>query len=328
MSYQNQCKKRVIKGSELSTPILVPSFSSKGIRDIKKLHAYMKDSLTLASLVSAYDLYYNYINPLEIYESDVLFVDSGGYERDQEYDLANAYSEKYIPEIWTEEMHLTQIKKVELLGNVVLVNYDHEKKFTLSEQVERAEKFFELFPDFLSDFLCKPTNESHPYIDINNFCSNIQLMSSFSVIGFTEKELGKSILERCINIYKIRLELEKENIQTPIHIFGCLDPLNVLAYFMCGADIFDGLSWLRYSFENNVTTYLNSAAISSGKWHKEDSEMKVLSFSDNLQLLVRLTDKMNKFSEGYDWSTLGLEGATVEQLKGLIKRVEEMVGGK
>lgn len=288
----------------------------------------MKGNLTLASLVSAYDLYYDYINPLEIYESDILFVDSGGYERDQEHDLSNVYSGKYTPEKWTEEMHLEEIKKVDLLGNIVLVNYDHEKKFALSEQVERAEKFFGLFPDFLSDFLCKPTNGSHSFIDISDFCNNIHLMSSFSIIGFTEKELGNSILERCTNIYKIRFELEKENIQTPIHIFGCLDPLNILAYYMCGADIFDGLSWLRYSFENNIPSYLNSSAISSGKWDKEDSEVRALTFSENLQLLVGLTDKMNQFSEEYDWSTLGLEEGITEQLKGLIKRVGETIGGK
>ena len=60
--------------------------------------------------------------------------------------------------------------------------------------------------------------------------------------------MGKSMKERLIFLSELRDCLTKENIYTPIHIFGGLEPLMTPLYFMAGADIFDGLSWLRYAF--------------------------------------------------------------------------------
>ena len=54
-------KRRVIQrnGQEIErTPLLVPSFSSKGFPEIKKTIAYCADLIAGPMLISAYDLHY------------------------------------------------------------------------------------------------------------------------------------------------------------------------------------------------------------------------------------------------------------------------------
>src|SRR5260221_13350584 len=41
----------------------------------------------------------------------------------------------------------------------------------------------------------------------------------------------------------------------PIHIFGCFDPQTIPYLFFSGADIFDGLSWMRYYFRDGHSFY-------------------------------------------------------------------------
>ena len=45
-------------------------------------------------------------------------------------------------------------------------------------------------------------------------------LRDFDVIGFTEKEIGNSVLDRMNNIAKLRIAMRKANINKPIHIFG------------------------------------------------------------------------------------------------------------
>ena len=43
--------------------------------------------------------------------------------------------------------------------------------------------------------------------------------------------------------------------ETPIHVFGSLDTVTTPMYFLAGADIFDGLTWLRFAFHGGYTVY-------------------------------------------------------------------------
>jgi hypothetical protein len=312
------CNKR--KVSELETPLLVPSFSSKGIQNIGKLHYYLKDSLADASLISAYDLHHSFIQHDNIFETDIVFVDSGGYERNQDHDLSEIYSVDYVPKSWTFEMYEEEVNKIEPIANMVLVNYDVKEPIPLYEQVELARNHFRNYPSFTSDFLCKPIAKGKP-IDVENLISHIHLLSNFNILGLTEKELGGSVLERCTNIYRIRLALNKVNMNMPLHIFGCLDPINILVYFLSGADIFDGLSWLRFAFNENTPTYFNNHAILSGKWHLDDLEARVLMYSENIQQLSNLKMKMVEFIETRDLNILGLQDDTLAQVTALMKEV-------
>lgn len=319
------CKLRKIDVIDAQTPLIVPSFSSKGIRDVGVLHSYLKEFLTDASLVSAYDLHYGFIKREEIYETEIVFIDSGGYERNYEHDLSNIYSADYLPKKWNMELYQQEIPAIPPIAQMVLVNFDMEKPLPLEEQVQIAKKNFQRNVEFASDFLCKPVSKDHSFIDVDSLCRNVHLLNEFCILGLTEKELGSSILDRCNSIYRIRLALEQAKMDIPIHIFGCIDPLNILIYFLCGADIFDGLSWLRFAFDGYTPVNFNSCTITSGKWHLNDIEARDLSIAENIYNLSELKNKMVRFVEEKDLSCFGFDDDILEQVKCLLTQVSESI---
>ncbi len=321
MNISEVCKRRRVFLVDTEVPLLVPSFSSKGFPEISEIHKYMSDHLADTSLVSAYDLYHNFLSEEIIYQSDILFIDSGGYERSIDLELSEIYNKEYQPREWNYELFSNQISELVPLTNLVLVSYDSEEKLKLETQIEEAKNFFGKFPNHASDFLCKPTPANPKKVNIEELCKNIHLLSGFSILGFTEKELGNSVFQRCENIYKIRQSLTNAGMQTPIHIFGCIDPLNVIAYFCSGADIFDGLSWLRFSFVRGVGNYRNSYAITSGKWSIPDNRLTALSYAENLQELTLLMNRMRQFAVSYNFNVFELPEDYTEQLKKLVSSV-------
>ncbi|MBU7030159.1 MAG: hypothetical protein HXS48_24715 [Theionarchaea archaeon] len=65
------------------------------------------------------------------------------------------------------------------------------------------------------------------------------------IIGVPERELGLSIFERAAMVKRIRDELDKTNQQIPLHLLGTGNPISILIYSICGADMFDGLEWCK-----------------------------------------------------------------------------------
>ena len=61
------------------TPLLLPSFSSKGFPQIAEIMDFISAFITSPILISAYDLHYKNV-PKKITFSELLFLDSGGYE--------------------------------------------------------------------------------------------------------------------------------------------------------------------------------------------------------------------------------------------------------
>jgi hypothetical protein len=319
-------KIRTIKKLDYNTPMLVPSFSSKGFPHVKELHNYLKEKLTEVSLVSTYDLYYDNLNSKQIYESDVLIIDSGGYERNQEHDISDIYNSLYIPREWNEKLYEGQVASLEPITDILLVNFDYKEAFPLKMQIELAQKHFEKYPHFATDFLCKPTTKDSIFLDVETIIKSIDHLCSFDVVGFTEKELGNSIYARANNIYRIRKAFIDAEQDTPIHIFGCIDPLSIVLYFLCGADIFDGLSWLRFSFKDTVPTYLNHFAINSGHWNSPDNEVKIISYLQNLEELSKLKKKLIEFTESLDWEKLQLKTREEQEIKLILSRIIENYG--
>lgn len=315
------CEERVISIIETSTPVLIPSFSSKGIKQFDKIFYSLKDYLSEVTLFSAYDLYYKLVDKELIYETDMLFIDSGGYEASIEPDLSEIFGFGHNPNDWKEELYLNQIDNLEEISNIVLINYDYPK-IPFSEQVNRAKSIFTKYPSFASDFLIKPDTISGIF-DMEKLLEDLPLCSNFSVIGFTEKELGLSVFERCRNIYKIRKRLNQIGLNKPIHIFGCLDPLNIITYFLCGADIFDGLSWLRYGFQSNRPIYINSYAISSGKWMYTNDEVRILTYLENIKILNALKHKMKLYIKEKDLSVFELDQQTETEIFNLMEIIKE-----
>jgi len=79
-----------VKGkSVVQTPILLPSFSSKGLApgSLRAVMQFAEGLISEEALVSAYDLHHAEIN-LPTFPS-MLFIDSGGYEVSDQLDFSD-----------------------------------------------------------------------------------------------------------------------------------------------------------------------------------------------------------------------------------------------
>ena len=149
-----------------------------------------------------------------------------------------------------------------LPGSIGIVSYDHpQQRCSIDKQIRSAGDLFAGRDDILKEILLKSTDCSP--IDIGQILQNIEALHGFDILGVTEKELGATVLTRMKNITHLRLEMEKRGLEIPIQIFGGLDPIMSPLYYLSGADIFDGLSWLRYSYEDNELYYINSKGVVS-----------------------------------------------------------------
>lgn len=300
-------EKRTIKfdgfGVVGTTPMLVPSISSK-IELPMGSYQYTIDIIRRIIngpfLVSAYDLYYNSIPEIEINFPDLIFVDSGGYESGPEYDVG---SRKSMSKEWTRDMHASIVKKWKNRIPTVMISFDHppyDKSF--ETQVRYAKNLFEEKEGVLKEILIKP-EPTTSWIDASRIVDNIELFKPFDIIGFTEKELGYSILERMVNIATIRKAMNEKNVNTPIHIFGSLDTITTPLYFLSGADIFDGLSWLRFNYYRGDVLYNNSHGPKNYGIDKTLFEILISSLRDNYLYMLRLRLEMEKFADTGDFNS-------------------------
>jgi hypothetical protein len=290
------CTRRKIKTLDIQTPLLIPSFSSKNFNDIGETWEYLRGQIRDAVLLSAYDLFYGYVN-LPKQGSDLVFIDSGGYEAAIEYDLSETIHKPYQSKEWDAEKHCLALEKIDTLSTLVLVSYDNPKQ-DLRSQINHAREFFDKYPTCATDFLLKPYQA--PFIEPNLIASNSDELSKFDILGVTEKELGETIQNRALNLVKLRTMLNQKGIDIPIHIFGCLDPISVWLYFLCGADIFDGLTWLRFVFQGNLPIYRNSWAVKSGFLNYSEINLKALAWQNNLATLKELQISMGRFLSQQD----------------------------
>jgi len=296
MNVDDVCRIRRIRSVSEETPLIIPSFSSTITIDINQVYNTLRDYIVEVSLVSAYDVYHGYINKNDI-GSSLMFIDSGNYEADY---LKNS---KLLRE-WDYEKYLEILDDLPELSRYVIVNYD--RKLSLSEQITRAKELFSSYSNYGACLLLKPISERDNFLHITSIIDSINEFHDFDILGLTEKELGGSLLDRCKNILRIREALQEADLFTPIHIFGCLDPLSIVAYFLCGADIFDGLSWLKYTFIENVALYFNNHAIINGTWSQSDAIVRLRSSTGNINQLQSLTSYLKHFIRTKDFETLRL----------------------
>jgi hypothetical protein len=180
-----------------------------------------------------------------------------------------------------------------------VVTYDNPD-IPLINQVESAKQ--DLPGSVALDFLLKPSRGN--VINPAELEDNTSVLASFDLIGVTEKELGRSLVERLRNAAQLRTILSAGGLDIPIHVFGCLDPISVWLYFLCGADVFDGLSWLRYSFWQNIALYRNSWAIISEQANLDDQDLPYKSYLNNLDLLRSNQRALIQFVENLKISVL------------------------
>lgn len=281
-----------------TTPMIVPAFSSKANIDICKILEIMSETITGPILISAYDARYAKNFP-SITFPDLIFLDSGGYEclRDQNVSEIGFYQPK--PQPWKIEMHLDVLKEWPKDIPTVLISFDHplERKST-EEQIEDAKVLFNEFHEtdnISKEILIKPETMERKRIHLNDITKNLESLSTFDILGFTEKELGKSIFDRMTTIAKIRVEMDRLEIRKPIHIFGSLDTVTTPLYYFSGADIFDGLAWLRFVFHEGETLYIDSFG---PKLHGIQTNLDMLYMTTialNYNYMLRLKMNLEKF---------------------------------
>ena len=109
------------------------------------------------------------------------------------------------------------------------------------------------------------------------------------------------------NIYKIRQALNKLNLDKPIHIFGSLDTITSPLYFLCGADIFDGLTWLKFAFHEGQTVYMPTTAALKERSTEKDYLMEKKTLYDNVNELANMQLTLRAFlkEEKYDYAVFG-----------------------
>lgn len=302
-------------GDCFETPLLLPSFSSKGFPDLRKIIKILEEHISGPVLISAYDVYYKLIQKRISFSPQLLFIDSGGYECSSIVDFINHSIGVYKPKKWNEKLFYKSVK-VLLEDSVpkVIVSYDHPRcRQTLSKQANTANALFKHFGSqnkFVREILLKPESRcgTEQLLSTGKIVKNINKLRSFDIIGLTEKELGESLLERMVNICRIRQALDNNNMSQLIHIFGSLDTVSTPLYFMCGADIFDGLTWLRYSYCDGMTLYQPNYWAKTYSSDDKDYISKLHAFCDNYSYLRKLSLAMKSFKKSGNFASFGNNG--------------------
>lgn len=279
------------------TPALVPSFSSKAFErnEVKDILGFAQELITEPILVSAYDIHYHGV-PTKLTFPSLVFLDSGGYEASQDQDLSDVRPLVRVPQRWTMKMHAATLTRWDFSTPTLLVSYDHPKlRRPINAQIGRAQDLFRRHPQSAHELLFKPESRDVRYVNIEEVIKHRHELSAFSAIGFTEKELGPSLLRRMSAIAKVRRALQEIRLELPIHVFGSLDTISTPLYFLAGADIFDGLTWLRYAFRNGSTIYKYHYGALNRGIHVEDYKLNAQTWNDNYYYMLNMQAQMGRF---------------------------------
>lgn len=305
-------------GLVIKTPLLVPSFSSKGLKvskagksaELIELIEWSKEFLVEACLLSAFDMHYGLCHPPEKIplNLDLTIIDSGGYEISESQDLSTVYSAPPKAKKWDRDKLKGTLERWPADRNAIFVSYDNpNERFPFNVQVEHAANFSAAFPHQLHTLLLKPESKNQDTVreTIKHAVADVDSLARFDVIGVTEKELGKSLFERMVSIATLRLAMDRGRISTPIHVFGALDPISVPHFFIAGAEIFDGLTWLRYGYYKGICIYRNNCSALKFDIKISDYILKSHLLSHNINDLTQLAGNLRVFAHKKDFGRFG-----------------------
>lgn len=315
MKIENLCKKRKISKVSIgntNTPKLIPSYSSVcslffNPMDLQDLYNNTIEQAPFSSLISAFDIYYKKLSIEKLWSSEIVFVDSGNYEASHHELSLNG---------WSLEKYLETIKGLKPTTDLCIISYD--KYIELDEQINIANTCFGLYPNYIHDFLIKPEKKNVANWDFKKIEFHKESICSFDILGITEKELGNTIEERCINLIKFRKFFDDEK---PIHIFGCIDFISVILYFLCGADIFDGTSWMRYFYWKGYSVYFNQYDLITESWPQKCNINKIQAIKDNLIERFKFEAKLSQFMNTRDLNTLELDPIIINRIIKLLNQL-------
>ena len=293
---------RRIETVGVSTPLIVPSFSSSGFPDVACIYNEMKENLYGVCLVSALDLSSGCIAADVTDDVNLVLVDSGMYEVRTKVGVPLHTPLAVASHNWSRHKYSSVADSIDPFANTILVNYDCLGP--MGQQIKHAVEDFSRAPHAARDFLVKPESPSQ-LVNVARLATYSEKLKQFSIVGITAEEAGDSLKSRCRMIVMLRNVLFDAGLDLPIHVFGALKPLEVLAYFFCGADVFDGLSWLKLSFNGNGSKPIEEAAFDEGKADLAALELRTIERRANLRVLYRLQESMQEYC-----TTRSLDGLT------------------
>ena len=312
-------------GVNLQTPLLIPSFSSKGFArskkdeksEIGKILAASADFLTEAFLISAYDIFYKHIPPpRDLPTPELIFLDSGGYEISTDRDYSSVIDPLPAPEPWDLPKFQSVLSKWPDEIPLVIISYDHhDERKSVVEQIANARKLFRNYPQHLHLLLLKPATDNQTLLDdvLKSVIADIEQLGSFDMVGVTEKELGHSMLERMAQIARLRRAMDNAGVQIPIHVFGSLDPVSVCLYYISGAELFDGLTWIRYGYDDlGRCVYTHNLGVLKYGINVSDNLVKSQVMANNYFCLQDLQRRLREFEATKKWDKLSPHEKLIE----------------
>lgn len=248
--FQHDVEQRNFNGENL--PLFIYSYSSKGFPDVIERLEHSLPHVP-SYLLSLYD--YEYIFPSGLIlaeDSRIRIWDSGGYETAICPTCSNSVSFKK----WDENTYIQTANRIPWNGHDVLVSYDTPyESISVKQQLERALHLYtKVKGTYTKDLLIHVPNNMDPYVLAETLKP---YASEFHVLGLTEKEIAPTWAHGAYFINRLRAALSVFDMERyiPIHVFGCFDLKTMIRFALAGADIFDGLTWLRYLFLNGKTLY-------------------------------------------------------------------------
>ena len=306
---------------EVHTPLIVPSFSSRGFPELSHIWEEFRHKLYGVCLVSAFDIAGGRIPADAANMVNVIVLDSGVSETKGVSVVSGDKLTHSSPARWTRKHYHEAVGSISEGGNVILVNFDQVGR--LEDQIESASEDFSHASHTVSDFLVKPPEQT-ALVNVPRLSRHREALSQFSIIGITALEAGNSFLRRCSSLVMLRNLLNEAGLDTPIHVFGAISPYEVLAYFFCGADIFDGLNWLRLAFRRHASMPIAESATEDMKWKLTDLDLRVEEWTRNLRLLYRLQESLQRYATNGDIDSLTKDFPIAQQSV----RIAEIAGAE
>jgi len=270
----------------------VRSEVSEATRALETVGPLIRDSI----LVSAYDLHHHHFRkPERFFEGkELVFLDSGGYELSPGFDQTEPVHWGTPKKQFLRDDYLAVLQQLPKNLPFAISNYDWGTKGRpLEKQILDAQRLFQGFPNCMTNFIAKPTGGK--YVDVDELIHHVKKLRAFNILGLTEKELGKELIDQLMTLAKLRSAMDREGVNLPIHIWGGLDPLLTPLYFFAGAEIFDGISWLRYAYHDGIAVYRDSYSVLEGTIECPKEQAKALALHKNLDSLRVLASNLRDF---------------------------------
>lgn len=243
---------------KLLTPFYFPSITSAETRsEITETIDFIIKTNYPAVLVSCYDLLELEQNEIPIdkqinqyhQNGGIVLLDSGEFEN---FHFKGNWSfenyEKILKQ--TDADFFTSFDKTIVFGVTQKeIDVFSDEFIPKSEKISKEKKFIAICHGIDEVSIC---NSIKRILENNN---------QIQIIAIPERECGRTIIDQCKTISKIRQTINECNKNTLIHILGCGNPISIAALTYAGADLFDAVDWCRWSINPSTLEYANLAHV-------------------------------------------------------------------